>query len=162
MNSFSGPEARPIGAGRVRRGQMAPWPALAAANGRPVLDPGAKAMRTGRSVGGNSNPPRPGLVPLLALLTLLYFGPFAGAATPPRTRMVVMLYPDNSDGSPGNALADRGIRSTFAAGSPERVEIYNEYLDISRSSDVEHQQLQAEYLRRKYAGRKVDLVIAGL
>ncbi len=119
-------------------------------------------MRIGGRAGGGPEVRFPGRIRLLALLTLLSFGPLAGAAAPERTRMVVMLYPDSSDGSPGNALADRGIRFTFATGSPERVEIYNEYLDISRSPDVGHRQLQAEYLRRKYAGRKVDLVIAGL
>jgi PAS domain S-box-containing protein len=99
---------------------------------------------------------------LFALLPFLFFGPLPATAGPEHTRLVVVLYPDNSDGSPGNHLADRAIRSTFATRSYERIEIYNEYLDISRSPDVAHQQLQAEYLRRKYAGRKVDLVIAGL
>jgi signal transduction histidine kinase len=101
-------------------------------------------------------------VVVLPLLALLFVCPSAAPAGPETIRMVVVLYPDNSDGSPGNSLADQGIRSTFAAGSPERVEIYNEYLDVSRPPDAARQRLQAEYLRQKYAGRKVDLVIAGL
>ena len=79
-----------------------------------------------------------------------------------KSRLVVMLYPENNDGNAGSALVDHGLRSTFTAGSPDRVEIYNEYLDISRSPGAEHQQLQAELLRRKFADRKVDLVIVGL
>src|SRR5262245_12609045 len=75
-------------------------------------------------------------------------------------RVVVVLYPESSNGSPGNALVDQAIRSTLAAGSADRVEIFNEYLDLSRFPDAAHQQLVAEYLRRKYSGRKVDVVIA--
>jgi PAS domain S-box-containing protein len=73
-----------------------------------------------------------------------------------------MLYPDNNDGSPGEALFAQSLRTTFATGSAERVEIYNEYLDVSPVREDGFRQLQAEFLRRKYAGRKVDLVIAGL
>jgi signal transduction histidine kinase len=76
--------------------------------------------------------------------------------------MVLVLYPDNTDQSPGRALFYQSIRSTFAAESPVHVEIYNEYLDISRAPDTGQQRLQAEYLQRKYAGRKVDLIITCL
>jgi len=74
----------------------------------------------------------------------------------------VVLYPESSDGSPGNALVDHAIRSTFATSSLGRIEIHNEYLDVTRSPGADYQQLQAEFLRRKYAGRKVQLLIAGL
>lgn len=77
-------------------------------------------------------------------------------------RVVVVLYPESSNGSPGNALVDQGIRSTFAAGASDRVEIFNEYLDVSRFHDPAHQRLLADNLRRKFAGRKVEVVIAGL
>jgi DNA-binding NarL/FixJ family response regulator len=48
-------------------------------------------MRTGRTVGGNPKPRLPGLVPFLAVLTLLFFGPFARAAAPERTWTVPVL-----------------------------------------------------------------------
>jgi PAS domain S-box-containing protein len=114
------------------------------------------------TTGGDFRSQRLGLTKLLVLANILFFCPKVAAANPDNTRMVVVLYPDNSDGSPGNALVDQGIRSTFATGSPDRIEIYNEYLDVSRSPDGDHQQFQAEFLQRKYSGRKVDLVIAGL
>jgi signal transduction histidine kinase len=79
-----------------------------------------------------------------------------------RSRLVVVLYPEAYNGSPGSILADRGIRSTFAAEGQGHVEIHNEYLDVSRFPEANYQQELAEFLRRKYAGRKVDLVIAGL
>jgi len=101
-------------------------------------------------------------MPLLVPLTLLFFCLVGAATDPENTRTVIVLYPENSDGSPGNALVDQAIRSTFATSSFSRVEIHNEYLDVSRSPDGDHQQLQAEFLRHKYSGRKVHLVIAGL
>jgi PAS domain S-box-containing protein len=107
----------------------------------------------------------PGLVrlmPWLALLTCLAFCGFAAADGANRTRLVVVLYPENNDGSPGKVLADQSIRSTFASNSAERIEVYDEYLDVSLARDASDQQFQVDYLRRKYAGRKVDVVIAGL
>ena len=88
-------------------------------------------------------------------------GPVA-AENPKKPRTVVILYPDANDGRPGNVLVDRGIRSTFAAGTLGPVDIHSEHLDLSRFSDPGFQQEVAEFLRRKYANRKIDLVIAGL
>ena len=86
-------------------------------------------------------------------------GALAGGSGKPRT--VVVLYPDGNDGRPGDVAADRGIRATVAGG-PEPVEIYSEHLDVSRFPDPAYQERLAEFLRRKYAGRKIDVIIAGL
>jgi PAS domain S-box-containing protein len=100
---------------------------------------------------------------LLALGALLFLPPFAAAADPAKDRLVVVLYPDNPDlGGPGTLLVDQGIRSTLAAGSAEGIEVRSEYLDVSRSQRPGYQQSLADFLRRKYEGRKIDLVIAGL
>jgi signal transduction histidine kinase len=96
----------------------------------------------------------------VALLAALLLCPFAAAAGPEKARLVVVLYPEGNDGRPGNLLVDQSIRSTFAAGCPEPVEVCNEYLDVSRFPAPGDQRHLAEFLRRKYAGRKVDLVIA--
>jgi PAS domain S-box-containing protein len=79
-----------------------------------------------------------------------------------RTRIVVVLFPESNIGSPGGILVDRGIRETIAAGMTERVEIHKEYLDPSRLQDADFRRLQVELLRRKYAGRKVEVIITGL
>jgi len=100
---------------------------------------------------------RPG-VALLSLLALLCDGSVSAAGP----RQVVVLYPDGNDGRPGTLLVDRAIRSTFAAGSAERIEVHSEFLDLARFPDPVFQEHLAAFLKRKYAGRKVDLVIAGL
>lgn len=101
------------------------------------------------------------LVPA-ALLAGLLIAPTSAAADQLPSKLVVVLYPEPNDGRPGNVLADRGLRAEFAAGEPGRIEIHNEYLDLSRFPGAEYQEDLAAFLRRKYAGRKVDLVIAGL
>jgi PAS domain S-box-containing protein len=83
------------------------------------------------------------------------------AADPCPPKLVVVVYPNESDGAPGTHLVDRAIRAAAAA-APGRVEVRNEYVDASRLGDAGFQAAQAEFLRRKYAGRKVDVVVAGL
>src|SRR3954453_41122 len=119
-------------------------------------------MRIGRRAGGSSRPRLPGLVPLFALWTFPFLCPYAAAAGRDNGKFVLVLYPDDNDGRPGSLLTDRSIRSTFAAHSSEDIEVHSEYLDVSRFRHADYQQHLAEFLRRKYAGRRIDLVIAGL
>jgi len=83
-------------------------------------------------------------------------------AGPSDRRLIVVVYPEDTDGSPGTVGADRGIRAGFAADPSEQVEIRNEYVDTSGNRAPGPKGLQVAYLRQKYAGRKVDLVIAVL
>ena len=66
------------------------------------------------------------------------------------SRLVVVLYPEVSEGSPGSLLADQSIRATFATAG-QHVEIHNEYLELSRIPDESNQRDRALLLRRKYA-----------
>jgi PAS domain S-box-containing protein len=118
-------------------------------------------METGGGAPVGSNPRLVGLVLAFALLAAFSSAPSAAAA-PEKTRLVVVLYPDVSDGTGGVGLIDHGIRATLAAGSPDRVEVANEYVDTSHFRDAAFRQAQKEYLRQKYAGRKIDLVLAAL
>jgi PAS domain S-box-containing protein len=119
-------------------------------------------MRIDRKVWSPSSLWIPGQLRLLVLSAVLFFAASPAAAASTNIRLVVVLYPDNNDGSPGNSLVDQSIRATFAAGSTDRIEIHNEYLDVSPVRTDSFRQVQTEFLRQKYAGRKVDLVIAGL
>ncbi len=99
---------------------------------------------------------------LLSWLHLCTGSPMALAGGPEKPKTVVILYPDANDGRPGHVLVDRGIRSTFAAGAFSKVEIHGEHVDLSRFPDPSYQQDVADFLRRKYADRQIDLVIVGL
>src|SRR4051812_35583024 len=109
-----------------------------------------------------ASPPRLGVLLAIAAVGVLLSNPAAATAAPENRKLVVVLYPDESDGAPGLIQVNRALRSTFASQSPERIDIRNEYVDTSRSRDAEFMQAQVSLLKRKYAGRKVDLVIAGL
>ncbi len=117
-------------------------------------------MRTSRA---EASPPARLLAVLraAALAAVVLSGPCASAEAAAQ-RLVVVLYPTDNDGSPGNREADHGIRSTFASDSAESIEVENEYLDVTRFPDPGYQGHLAEFLRQKYADRTIDLVITGL
>jgi len=119
-------------------------------------------MGMGGKAGGESAPHLRGLASALAVVAVLAGGPSAVAAGPETPKLVVVLYPNESDGAPGIVLVNGAIRSTFAGESPGPVEIRNEYVDTSRLGNSEFNHAQVSLLRQKYAGRKVDLVITGL
>jgi PAS domain S-box-containing protein len=112
-------------------------------------------------IGASSLPKYVGLV-LIGWLHFCNVRPVASAGGSEKPKTVVVLYPDANDGRPGHVLADRGIRSTFAGSAFGTVEIHGEHLDLSRFPDPNYQKDVADFLKRKYSGRKIDLVIAGL
>jgi signal transduction histidine kinase len=75
-------------------------------------------------------------------------------------RLVVILYPQGSNAALGNRMVEQAVRAVFDNEATESIDIYNEYLELSTSSKRELLAVQAEFLQRKYAGRKVALVMA--
>lgn len=100
--------------------------------------------------------------PILAALVILLPGSAAFGADPETSKLVVVLYPDESDGAPGIFLVNRAIRATFASQTHGHIDVRSEYVDTSRRRDAEFMRTHVSLLRQKYAGRKIDLVIAGL
>ena len=74
----------------------------------------------------------------------------------------MLLTPDNTDGAPGGVLVRQSLRDAFAAGSSEPIQLRNEYLDLSRFQDAAQRRVLVNFLRQKYEGQKIDLVIAAL
>jgi PAS domain S-box-containing protein len=72
---------------------------------------------------------------------------------------VLILYSEDK-AHPAHELTDRGIRSAFRSNKLFEVRLYNEYLDRSRFKDPAITLAFADYLRRKYAGLKIDTIIA--
>ena len=98
----------------------------------------------------------------MTLSTLLLLCPASEPAASGNPRTVVALFPENAEGAPGNVLVLAGIRSTFAAGSSEPIQLRNEYLDLARFQKPDQRRFLVDFLRYKYSGQKVDLVMAGL
>lgn len=95
-------------------------------------------------------------------LVVCVAGHAASATETPRDKLVVVLYPGANDGSPGNLLVDRGIRDVFENAPAGKVEIHNEYLDVTRFTERAYRLDLAQFLQKKYSGRHVDLVMVGL
>jgi PAS domain S-box-containing protein len=81
-----------------------------------------------------------------------------GAAA--ETKRVLMLFSNDSLLPAGNAVA-LNFQRTLEAGSPERVEIFTEFLDADRFPGPAHAARMESSLRDKYASIPIDLLVAG-
>ena len=92
-----------------------------------------------------------------ALLLLLLLQPLFGAEAREAKRGLVLYSEDKAH--PAHELTDGGIRAVFRSNKLFDVQLYTEYLDLSRFSGPGHTRAVADYLRRKYAGSKIDAII---
>lgn len=97
----------------------------------------------------------------IGVAVLLGLIPCSSVSGAEGTRRIMVLYPV-SDGQPGIILFDQSLRSAFKSSSTSKIEIYNEYLDSARFTDDRYQRQLAEFLRKKYADRKIDVIIPTL
>ena len=94
---------------------------------------------------------------LCVVLALLSFPPAARGADVPERKAVVVLYPDPRL-LPESIAVEQGIRSTLESAVASGIDFYTEYLDLGSLSE-DRSELLTRFLRQKYQGRKVDLVI---
>jgi PAS domain S-box-containing protein len=78
-----------------------------------------------------------------------------------RIRQVVLLY-DERTTLPGLAALDASIVRTLTSSSPEPVEVYRESMDLSRFGSDTYLLALQDYLRKKYAKKKIDVVLAAM
>lgn len=98
------------------------------------------------------------------MLGWTYFGTITCQAqasiseTSPQTIHVLMIFNESKD-VPGNIILEQAVRVEMQKLVTNRIEFSAEYLDASHFSDKEHFRVFQEYLGRKYAGQKLDLVL---
>jgi signal transduction histidine kinase len=92
----------------------------------------------------------------VALVTL---APVAMGQESAATKKVVVLYWDSKD-FPGNISFDQGLQAGLRSEPSTKWELYSEYLDSPRFPGEHQAELLHDYLREKYAGQKIDAVIA--
>ena len=80
------------------------------------------------------------------------------AEQPRETKRVLVLYSEDR-AHPAHELTDQGIRSAFRSNTLFDVQLYSEYLDVTRFSGSANLQAFADYLRRKYSGTEIDTII---
>ena len=71
---------------------------------------------------------------------------------------MLLLYDENGDFS-GLANLDRSLKASLAQGNPGGVDVYTEFMDLSRFRGRDHERTLSEFYRRKYAGKRIDLMI---
>jgi PAS domain S-box-containing protein len=76
-----------------------------------------------------------------------------------KTRQVVLFYDERTD-LPGLSVLDAGFVRTLTSESPVTVEIYREEMNLSRFDSVTYLPLLRDYLRAKYASKKIDVAVA--
>jgi PAS domain S-box-containing protein len=95
---------------------------------------------------------------LMILALLLAPGAPAGQSGP--INVLVMHWYDR--GYFANDAFDKTLQAALQATAPEGVEYYSEYLETNRFPGDHQAQLLSEYLRQKYAGKRLDVLIAGV
>ncbi len=73
-------------------------------------------------------------------------------------KTVLVLYGERLD-LPAILMVEQSLRETFAASNSPRVEWFEEYFDFARFSTPQDEASFARYLRERYAGRKIDLLM---
>ena len=71
---------------------------------------------------------------------------------------VLILYGERLD-LPAIRVAEQSLREAFAASVAPRLEWFSEYFDFARFPTAEHETNLTRYLRERYAGRKIDLIM---
>lgn len=103
----------------------------------------------------------------LVLATLLEAPLLSAAAqtitpqTPSEPRRVVLVYDERTE-LPGLAILDATLVQSLTTGPAGAVEVYREAMDLSRFGSATHLPLLRDYLRAKYAAKKIDVVIAAM
>jgi signal transduction histidine kinase len=78
-----------------------------------------------------------------------------------QARRVVLLYDERTD-LPGLAVLDARLVQTLSTGLAGAIEIYREAMDLSRFQSERYPLHLRDFLRAKYAGKTIDVVIAVL
>ena len=70
-----------------------------------------------------------------------------------------MVFSESRD-LPGNAIMEQAMRAEMLKESTNPIDFYTENLDASRFSDASHARAFREFLKQKYAGQNLDMVVA--
>ena len=86
----------------------------------------------------------------------LHTSALAQVASP---RSVLVIH-SGAESFPSNPILDAGIRETLASRSDLSIDYYAEYLEADLFPEEQASLAFKDYIRRKYQGRRIDLVIA--
>ena len=91
------------------------------------------------------------------ILTLLLSAVLPVAAH--AAKNVLLLFDEDND-LPGRVVINRTIRDVITTELNTGVDFYSESLNLSQFSGVEQDAIMLDYLRRRYADKPLDVVVA--
>lgn len=97
----------------------------------------------------------------LALLAILLIGGSSSVRAAAPVKNVLLLFSGRFY-APLSVEVEGAVRAAFQRASGVEVELFAETLDIARFDPDRHGPILADYLREKFADRKVDLIISTL
>src|SRR6478735_5884883 len=74
-------------------------------------------------------------------------------------RQVLVLFDEDND-LPGLAAINRSLREGLHERVPEGITFYSESLQLSQFANPDYDALMRDFFVRKYAGKKLDLIVA--
>jgi signal transduction histidine kinase len=98
------------------------------------------------------------VVPAVALLALVWVCP--GVSAQPRSVRTALAVHYSSEDYPSNPVVDAAIRQVLHSRDEAPVDYFAEYLESDRFPDEEATLAFRDYLKRKYQGRRIDVVLA--
>ena len=99
---------------------------------------------------------------MLCIATVLFHCQIHAAETQLRNvveKRVVILFSQPND-FPATEMTEKGIREEFARESRLAVQLFSEYLDLSRFRDPLQRKALADLLRQRYGNGQIDLLIS--
>ena len=102
--------------------------------------------------------PRINISSLLGVLTLLLLSCSSPAASGENSRHILLLYGAEKD-LPMNLILDSQLRAAFREKLNDGVELYSEYVDVSRFPEKVYPRKLLELLHDKYSARGLDLIV---
>jgi signal transduction histidine kinase len=80
------------------------------------------------------------------------------AAQTPVTKKVLLIFSESRD-LPGNVMMEQAVRSEILKSSTNPIEFYTESLDAGRFPNPRHYRQFQDYIKNRYAGQHLDLVL---
>src|SRR5438309_1378216 len=97
---------------------------------------------------------------ILLVGALLAASPSGGLAQQPARSKSVLLLHWYERNHPANVRFDQEFQVATQSSVPEGIEYYYEYLESNKFPGENQSLLLRDYLRQKYAGRTIDVVVA--
>ena len=101
---------------------------------------------------------RASLCPISLLAIWMLCASSAVAQDTGQRQRILLLFTHQSD-QPGQVIMEQGIRSTLVSGATVPLEVYSEYLDAVRTPLEDYEQELTVQLQKKYAHKKLDLIL---